>query len=113
MRSNSTKTDRKLFVLLVASFALLSLSGCSLLQPSTPARSVARENATEQTIDGRVVAVLDGDTIDVLDSSKTMTRIRIKGIDAPEKAQAFGSASKQHIASLVFSPRASVLAGKG
>lgn len=50
---------------------------------------------------GRVVAVLDGDTIDVLVGQST-TRIRLNGIDCPEKGQAFGTRAKQFTAKLAF-----------
>ena len=50
---------------------------------------------------GRVVKVSDGDTITVLDSSKTQHKIRLQGIDAPEKKQAFGNASRKFLAGLV------------
>jgi endonuclease YncB( thermonuclease family) len=55
-----------------------------------------------ETIDGRVVGVSDGDTITVLDSTKTQHKIRLAGIDAPESKQAFGQASKKHLSDLVF-----------
>lgn len=51
---------------------------------------------------GRVVAVADGDTITVLDEAKQQHKIRLNGIDAPEKNQDFGQASKQHLSDLVF-----------
>ena len=50
---------------------------------------------------GRVVKVSDGDTITILDSSKTQHKIRLQGIDAPEKKQAFGNASRKFLAGLV------------
>ena len=52
-------------------------------------------------ISGRVVAVTDGDTIKVLDNNGVQHKIRLAGIDAPEKAQPFGNASRKHLASLV------------
>lgn len=39
---------------------------------------------------GKVVSVADGDTITILDSSKKQHKIRLYGIDTPEKKQAFG-----------------------
>ena len=44
---------------------------------------------------GEVVSVSDGDTITLLDANKTQHKIRLAGIDAPEKSQAFGQASKK------------------
>jgi endonuclease YncB( thermonuclease family) len=46
--------------------------------------------------------VSDGDTITVLDGTKTQHKIRLAGIDAPESKQAFGQASKKHMSALVF-----------
>ena len=55
-----------------------------------------------QRFEGRVVGVLDGDTIDVLMAEKRVQRVRLIGIDAPEKSQPFGRKSKQHLSDLVF-----------
>lgn len=55
-----------------------------------------------ETITGRVVGVADGDTITVLDESKTQHKIRLSGIDAPEKKQVFGQRSKQNLSDLVY-----------
>jgi len=51
---------------------------------------------------GMVVGVMDGDTIDVLTTDKVLVRVRLAGIDAPEKAQPFGAAAKQKLSDLVF-----------
>ncbi|MBX9872071.1 MAG: thermonuclease family protein [Burkholderiaceae bacterium] len=52
-------------------------------------------------ISGRVVSVADGDTITVLDGSNVQHKIRLAGIDAPEKSQAFGQRSRESLAELV------------
>jgi len=44
-----------------------------------------------------VVRVTDGDTIVVLDSADAQHKIRLTGIDAPERKQAFGIKSKEHL----------------
>ena len=54
-----------------------------------------------KTIEGLVVGVADGDTITVLDQQKNTYKIRLQGIDAPEKKQAFGEKSKQSLHDLV------------
>ena len=50
---------------------------------------------------GPVVAILDGDTIDVLVDRQSV-RVRLAQIDAPEKGQPFGARSRQMLAALVF-----------
>lgn len=54
------------------------------------------------TIEGRVIDVSDGDTITVLDAQRQQHKIRLAGVDAPEKTQPFGQASKRHLSDLVF-----------
>lgn len=67
---------------------------------------------TAATIEGRVVGVADGDTITVLDASKVQHKIRLAGIDAPEKKQAFGQRSKQSLSDLVFNKAVTVETNK-
>ncbi len=71
------------------SIALLLFAG--LMNPSFSA-----------SIQGKVVGVSDGDTITVLDAAKVEHKIRLSGIDAPEKAQPYGDRSKQHLSNQVF-----------
>ncbi len=49
----------------------------------------------------KVVKVSDGNTVHVLDQVKTKHKIRLGGIDAPEKKQAFGKKSKENLVSLI------------
>jgi endonuclease YncB( thermonuclease family) len=51
---------------------------------------------------GTVVSVTDGDTITVLDAHHEQHKIRVAGIDAPEKSQPFGQRSKESLAAMVF-----------
>ncbi len=50
---------------------------------------------------GKVTAVIDGDTIEVLKEGKAI-RIRLNGIDCPEKSQAFGTKARQFTSEQVF-----------
>jgi endonuclease YncB( thermonuclease family) len=52
-------------------------------------------------ITGSVVSVIDGDTIEVLHNDKA-ERIRLSGIDCPEKGQAYGKRAKQAASDLAF-----------
>ena len=65
-------------------------------------------NLNASILQGQVVHVADGDTITVLDATNTQHKIRLQGIDAPEKAQAFGQKSKQSLSQLVHSKKVTV-----
>lgn len=58
--------------------------------------------AAADTITGKVVGISDGDTITVLSPQNEQFKIRLSGIDAPEKAQPFGQRSKEKMSDLVF-----------
>ena len=55
-----------------------------------------------ETLMGRVVGVADGDSVTVLDGKLEQHKIRLQGIDAPEKAQPFGQRSEENLSRLVF-----------
>jgi len=50
---------------------------------------------------GQVVGIVDGDTIDVLHNGKT-ERVRLYGIDCPEKKQPYGKKAKWFTSDLAF-----------
>jgi endonuclease YncB( thermonuclease family) len=58
-------------------------------------------HAAVADITGTVVAVTDGDTIKVLDANRVTHKVRLTGIDAPERGQHYGNTSRKHLASLV------------
>lgn len=55
-----------------------------------------------EPITGKVISISDGDTITIMDSSKTQHKIRLEHIDTPEKKQAFGTKAKQYLSSMIF-----------
>ena len=57
--------------------------------------------AAEPEWNGKVVGITDGDTLSVLRDGRAV-KIRLHGIDAPEKRQPFGQRAKQYASSLVF-----------
>lgn len=59
-------------------------------------------------ITGFVTAVADGDTITLLDATQAQHKIRLSGIDAPEKKQPYGQRSKQSLSDLVFNQQVTV-----
>ncbi len=60
-----------------------------------------------ETIEGKVVSVADGDTITVL-KDKQQIKVRLHGVDAPEKAQDFGTASRTFTSDLCFGTEVTV-----
>jgi micrococcal nuclease len=69
--------------LLTAALLLLALTGSTL---------------AEQL---KVVSISDGDTFTGLDSQNRQVKIRLHGIDAPEKDQAFGNVARKALGDLI------------
>lgn len=57
--------------------------------------------AAALNIQGKVVAVMDGDTIEIVRSNKVY-RLRLDGVDCPEKSQAYGAAAKKFTSDRCF-----------
>lgn len=51
---------------------------------------------------GRVIKIVDGDTFDILKDDQTTLRIRINGIDCPERKQDYYKVSKDALGSYIF-----------
>ena len=62
---------------------------------------LAWTSATFADFSGKVVAVQDGDTLEVMKEGVAV-RVRLHGIDCPEKGQAFGQKAKQFTSDLAF-----------
>lgn len=56
----------------------------------------------EETLEGKVIAIADGDTLTLLDKDKGQHKVRLEGIDAPESHQDFGTKAKQGLSDKVF-----------
>ena len=69
---------------------------------------IATGGAAYADFSGVVVAVLDGDTLDVLVDKKPV-RVRLANIDAPETKQAFGTRSRQTLRAATFQKNVTVL----
>ena len=54
-----------------------------------------------KTLTGKVVKIADGDTLTML-VGKTQIKVRLEGIDTPERAQPFGRKAGQALAKKVF-----------
>ena len=56
--------------------------------------------ALADTLQGKVVKIADGDTVTIVDNSGKKHRIRLMGIDAPEKDRPYGDSSTQGLVEL-------------
>ena len=54
------------------------------------------------TLTREVVRIADGDTVTIVTADKQQHRIRIAGIDAPEKGQPYGDRARQNLAQMVY-----------
>ena len=61
-----------------------------------------------ETLEGKVVKIADGDTLTLLTSSKEQVKVRLAGIDTPERKQPFGNRAKQALSNLAFQKQALV-----
>ncbi len=58
--------------------------------------------AIASDLTGKVVGIADGDTFTLLLKDNSTVRIRLHGIDTPEKGQPFGNNAKQFTSDLIF-----------
>lgn len=65
-------------------------------------------SASAETLVGKVVGMADGDTVTVLDEQREQHKVRLAGIDAPERSQPFGRHSKEALSDMVFGKAVSV-----
>jgi len=66
------------------------------------ALAVLTTTSNADTLTGRVVGIADGDTLTLLDATNTQHKIRLSGIDSPEKGQPFGQACKKSLSDLAY-----------
>lgn len=58
-------------------------------------------SVVSKNLEGKIIKVSDGDTVVLLDSTNTKYRIRLDGIDAPEKGQPFGTKATNFVKTLI------------
>lgn len=78
------------------------------VEPVKPLALISDPEEIEQTkpedtckLRGKVIRIADGDTVTILDKNKESHKIRLAGIDAPERKQPYGKASKKYLSSMV------------
>ena len=105
MKYSNCKIEKKiilqavLYLTIVCFCIILSLSGKS----GNDKRKQVFFYNTQLTGDkGVVIKIIDGDTYDLLIKDKTTIRVRMNGIDAPERGQPFYQKSKDFLGQLCF-----------
>jgi len=73
---------------------------CLLFFNYAEAQNKLLVNSSEQA--GTVVKIIDGDTFDLLTKAKSTIRIRMNGIDCPERRQDFYKVAKDALAGYIF-----------
>lgn len=58
-------------------------------------------SSTAATFTGKVVGISDGDTISVMREGRAV-KVRLHGIDCPEKGQPYGTKAKQYTSEMAF-----------
>ena len=81
---------------------LFSITCAFLLFIGSQCSPSGAEVVSSEVLTGKVVSIADGDTFTVLDVNNKQRKIRLHGIDAPEKKQPFGNLSKKRLSELVF-----------
>jgi micrococcal nuclease len=62
----------------------------------------ANRFVSDNLLSGKVIGIIDGDTYDLLIPGNQKIRVRMEGIDAPEKGMPFSKVSKSYLGSLCF-----------
>lgn len=59
-------------------------------------------NTYGQSISGKVVAIVDGDTFKLLTKDSTLINVRLANIDCPESKQPYSQKAKQFVSDAIF-----------
>jgi endonuclease YncB( thermonuclease family) len=75
---------------------------------------LAQKSAGEQPgmVEGRVVRVIDGDTINVERTDRSVVVVKLQGIDAPEEKQPFGKRSRKNLEEILIGKDVNVVVHK-
>ena len=87
---------------LLRAYALRACVSALCLFWMLAAPMVARAEETERILQGTVVRVSDGDTMDVRIGDGSLVRVRLYGVDAPELSQTFGGEARRYAAATVL-----------
>jgi micrococcal nuclease len=75
---------------------ILTANSCTSKSGKKPSSALNDRN----TLTGKVIGIIDGDTYDVSVEGSKIVRVRMEGIDAPERGMPFYNAAKNYLATL-------------
>jgi len=85
-------------------FGELDIKSNTLLESrSDSVNNFIEKQNVVNVIRGKVISIIDGDTFDLLTKENETIRIRVYGIDAPEKGMPYYNVSKKYLSNLIFS----------
>lgn len=100
--------SRKLYILFLPFFILFACNNQKQNAEQQVETQVQESIRPGKALSGKVVGISDGDTFKLLvDGNKTI-RVRLFGIDAPEKEQDYGTQAKQALSNLIFAKEVQV-----
>ncbi len=100
--------DLRIFFLLLA--LLLAVSCANDKQNAEEVKEELRlASEGGKLLTGNVVGISDGDTFRLLTGEYKTIRVRLHGVDAPEKGQDYGTQARQALSNLVFSKAVQVV----
>jgi micrococcal nuclease len=79
--------------------AAIAIGALAWIATGRPPARAQRAHPPDGAFEGKVVAVIDGDTLDVMYEGAAV-RVRLAEIDCPEKKQPFGQKAKQRASAL-------------
>ena len=84
--------------------AYILLFSVFLFNASCNSRSGNRKaySQIEQVETGKIIGIVDGDTFDILMEGNITVRVRMEGIDAPERGMPFYKVAKNYLSNLCF-----------
>ncbi|MCZ4319184.1 thermonuclease family protein [Aequorivita viscosa] len=90
-------------ILYLALLSLVIISCNGRFSETNQDTSTTRINTSpDKLIEGKVIKIADGDTFTLIFDNGYNVRVRLNGIDTPEKKQAFSKKAKQELSSMIF-----------
>ncbi len=94
VRNQARERERVITIVFCIGFLMLFLVSCMEQAGIDPQKG--------NRLTGRIVSVIDGDTYDLLVKGNGTVRVRMQGIDAPEREMPFYRASRNYLSGLCF-----------